>query len=519
MRLIILCCLIFGFTTSYSQTVETFKNVDPISDSLFNKIILQDISYAITGEAIPISGLKIDISKPEGVISGAFPIKNFGILKNISFDIKGGVTDKNFNFLKGFKNVSSAIELRPSFHLIPEWSSGKYGYPPKSTQNKLLVIANNHVVDQEYSHIKDSLDVIKLLKDYHTEPLTMIKSASQKEREDQEKLHPVVPLDLSILNDTAKRKIAIYFVNKICKEHQPVLGENASINQILNSVGKIKVDSNAMDKGYLIGYKQDIHAYYKVYSNRYSYEMKNKLKIQNASDLWTKKSYYWFTLSPFVRGEGINAYHNKYEGQDSLYFKSKNSWYYGGTAIFNLYHLYPKKIAYLLRISASLSHSNNLAALKPFSYETTTPMFQSGATVTQKTSSGTAYAFDEINYGFLKSASVDYYFLPLKTFIPGAYISANFNNSKLYNLPDYVGRENDTWLVGAEGGLIFNINNRESGKEKNILSILAYIRHEDLTDKRRTSIKTGIEEDLSDLNKRNVIIGLKVGIPINLPQR
>jgi hypothetical protein len=499
--------------------VETFKNVDPLPDSLFNKMIIQDISYAITGEAIPVTGLKIDVSKPEGIISGAFPIKKMGALKNISFDIKGGVTGQNFNFLKGFKNVSGAFEARPSFHFVPSCSSGKYGYPPKSTQNKLLVIANNRLVDQEYSLIKDSLDVIKLLKDYHTEPLTDIKSGIEKKRKKQDKKHTVLPLDLTILDEPGNRKIAIYFVNKICKEVKPALAENASKDEILNRLGKIEIDTNARDKGYLLGYKQEVYTYYKLYTSRSSYETQNKLKIQNSADLWTKKSYYWFTLSPFVRGESINAYHNKYQGQDSLYFKSENTWYYGGTGMFNLYHLYPKKLAYLLRISATLSHSNNLAALSPFGYETTSPMFQVGSSVTQKTSSGTAYTFDQIKYGFLKSASLDYYFLPLKTFIPGAYISANFNNSKLYNLPDYLGRENDNWLIGAEGGLIFNINSRESGKEKNILSILAYIRHEDLTDKRRTSIKTGIEESSDDFNKRNYRLGLKVGIPINLPQK
>ncbi|WON93800.1 hypothetical protein [Sphingobacterium sp. UGAL515B_05] len=482
-------------------------------------MIIQDISYAITGEAIPITGLKIDVSKPEGTISGAFPIKNLGALKNISFDIKGGVTGQNFNLFKGFKNVSGAFEARPSFHLVPSWSSGKYGYPPKSTQNKLLVIANNHLVDKEYSLIKDSLNVIRLLKEYHTEPLTNIKSKTEKKRKKQDENHPVKPFDLTTLDSLDKRKIAIYFVNKICKDVKPALDENASKDDILNRLGKVEVDANASDKGFLMGYKQEVYTYYKLYTSRSSYETQNKLKIQNSADLWTKKSYYWFTLSPFIRGEGINAYHNKYQGLDSLYFKSENSWYYGGTAMFNLYHLYPKRFAHFLRASITLSHSNNLAALSPFGYETTAPMFQAGNSVTQKTSSGTAYTFDQIRYGFLKSASIDYYFLPLKTFIPGAYISTNFNNSKLYNLVDYVGRENDSWLIGAEGGLIFNINSRESGKEKNILSILTYIRNEDVTDKRRTSVKTGIEESSDDFNKRNWRIGLKVGIPINLPQR
>ncbi|MNI01212.1 hypothetical protein D3C73_540460 [compost metagenome] len=477
-------------------------------------MIIKEISYAITGEALPVSGLKVDVSKPEGVISGAFPVKNMWIWRNFSFDIKGGVTDKNFNFLKGFKNISSAIEARPSFHLVPAWSSGKYGYLPEATHNKLLVLANNSVVDQAYICLKDTLDVINLLKEYHTAPLKNIKSRSQQASIDQYS----TPIDLAILNDSGNKKIAIHFVNKISNGTEPPLADNATVDQIMKRLGQLEVDSNAIGTGYLSNYKPDIYKYYKLYHGRNSHEVKNKLKIENALDIWTKKSYYWFTLSPFIRAEGINAYHNKYKDQDSLYFKSENSWYYGGTLLFNQYYLFPKRFAHLIRTSITLSHSNNLATLKPFNYETSTPLYQAGNSITQRTSSGSAYSFDQLKSGFLKSFSAEYYFLPLKTLIPGGYVSANVNNSKLYNLSDYVGRENDSWLIGAEGGLIFNINSREAGKEKNIFSILTYIRHEDITDKRRTPIKTGVEESAEDYNKRNWSIGIKVGIPINLPQ-
>ena len=72
--------------------------------------------------------------------------------------------------------------------------------------------------------------------------------------------------------------------------------------------------------------------------------------------------------------------------------------------------------------------------------------------------------------------------------------------------------------MGAEGGLVFNISGREKDKEKNLFSILFYVRHEDLTDKRRTSKITGILESKDDFLKRNLSLGIKVGIPINLPQ-
>ncbi|MCX2483525.1 hypothetical protein [Pedobacter sp. MR2016-24] len=112
---------------------------------------------------------------------------------------------------------------------------------------------------------------------------------------------------------------------------------------------------------------------------------------------------------------------------------------------------------------------------------------------------------------------VDIYILPLISFVPGLYLSGNISQSDLYHLNTVIGRADDNVKVGGEGGLIFNINNRD--KDKTLLSIISYFRYEDLTDSRRTSIITSIQESKDDFQQRNISFGVKVGIPITLPKK
>ena len=81
------------------------------------------------------------------------------------------------------------------------------------------------------------------------------------------------------------------------------------------------------------------------------------------------------------------------------------------------------------------------------------------------------------------------------------------------------GRDKDKIVIPMEGGLVFNINSREKDKEKNILSLSVYTKFEDVTDKIRTAIKDNKVETRDDFMKRNFSVGIKVGIPITLPQR
>jgi hypothetical protein len=278
-----------------------------------------------------------------------------------------------------------------------------------------------------------------------------------------------------------------------------------------------KAEADKMSSTYIDAIVETYKKYLKTYENRESEELSKQ--IANVSTAWTQKKYWWFTISPFARTEKITEYHTKYNGLDSLYFKPNYPFYYGINAMINRYRLWPNKVALFWKLGIGLSHANNLTSLSSFNYETTSPFFSYGSTVTTKNKSGTAYNNSDIKSDFLSQLSSEIYLLPLKSFFPGIYVSGSINSSKLYNLPNVVDRENDKILIPIECGFVFNINSREKDKEKSILSISAYFRYEDVTDKRRVSKTNGLEETTDDFTKRNRSFGLKVGIPITLPQR
>ncbi len=142
-----------------------------------------------------------------------------------------------------------------------------------------------------------------------------------------------------------------------------------------------------------------------------------------------------------------------------------------------------------------------------------------GNSSTEKTKTGIAYNKSDVKSDFLGQLGAEYYLLPLKSFIPGLYLSTSLNVSSLYRLNNIVGRENDNLQISSEGGLVFNINSREKDKEKSILSLSMYVRFEDITDTKRTSKQDNKLESKDDYLKRNLSFGLKVGVPITLPQK
>src|SRR5690606_22186988 len=114
-------------------------------------------------------------------------------------------------------------------------------------------------------------------------------------------------------------------------------------------------------------------------------------QIKNVSEIWTKKNYWWWTVSPFGRSERITQYYDKYNEKDSSYFKPNYEFYFGVSGQLNYLMLYPNKLAIYSKLGANLSKAGNLSTLSSFTYETRQSMFSSGSSVTSKIISGTAY--------------------------------------------------------------------------------------------------------------------------------
>ncbi|WP_332736852.1 hypothetical protein [Flavihumibacter sp.] len=516
MKLFLLIIISVTMLNAFSQTKSpsTIKDENeckvrhPLEPYVFDRMIIQDITYAIAGENVPVSGLKIDVTKPEGTISGFFQLKKKWV-DIISFDIKGGVTDRNFSIIKGYKNFNTSFEVRPSFHIIPANSGAMYGICDVAKQNTRILNAKNDLLEIYKANVVDSLYVITALRNRHLGDLTKIDSL------------PII--NLKSKEDTIRLlRIFQEFLRKIKNDNEIKIPENETLMEAINRLNMAKMQQNDIDiapESYndLV---QELYIKYKKHYKNLEEDVINR-KISNASEIWTRKKYFWITFTPFARTEKITEYHTKYDNVDSLYFKSNHPFTYGVSTYLNWYVFYPKrKFAYLIRPGISLNQGNNLTNLSPFNYETRIPFFANGTAITEKIKSGTAYNKSEVRSGFIAQVHAEGYVLPMTDyFLPGLYASTSFNFSQLYKLPNIIGREYDKFQLMLEGGLVININSREKDKEKTILSILAYYRHEDLTDKVRTNILTQQAETRDDFRKRNSTLGIRVGIPINLPKR
>ncbi|MEO7215190.1 hypothetical protein [Mucilaginibacter sp.] len=473
-----------------------------IPDSIFTKMIVDDITYAITGENTPVSGFKIDVSKPEGTISAVFPTKNSKVPWDIfSFELKGGVTDKNFSFLKGLNSASSAFEFRPSWHFITLHNSAKFGPKQTNGPKKQILAAQNELVFEQAGRSIDTFYVVTALYNHHLGILN------------QPKTLPQVTVDIE-----AQKSIAAYLIPKLIRKSGLVIKTDQSLDAIMAILPPAKNDAKTglMDPA---TFNNDVVLLYLKQKKAFDGLPADKVNkvIANASTIWTQKSYLWLTFSPFVKTDKANEYYTLFEGRDSLYFKSGYRWSYGASLTLNQYWVNPGKLGVFLRGALSLSQSNNLANLTAYNYETRNPMFIYGTSVTEKSKTGSAYNNSDIQSAFMKQGTVELYLLPLASSCPGLYLSGNVAQSDLFKLPAIAGRQNDTWKIGAEGGFIFNVNNRE--KDKTVLSVITYFRYEDFTDSQRTTIKTNKAEPIDDFRQRNMGFGLKVGIPITLPKR
>ncbi len=502
MKAIKLVVIVLMGTISAAAQESTLEK--PLDPKAFNRMIVQDITYAIVGENTPVSGLKVDVSKPEGTISGMFPTDKKWIPWDIfGFELKGGVTDRNFSFFKGgFSSGNSAYEIKPSFHRITWLNSAKYGRKSEARPKMKVLHAKNSIVTINRNKIIDTVYVINQLYNHHFAILG----------------DPQIPSKEIIAPNDKHKKIAAILIPIIIK--QPTL----NIDPYTNSWDEIlaylpQADTTVTGKIILDKYNDDVTVLYKKYAKIYEglYEETLDKMIDNASTIWTRKKYFWWTFSPFLRSDKANEYYTKHKDIDSLYFKSEYRFSYGASLSANRYWVTPNKLAVLARIGATFSYTNNLANLTPYNYENRTPFFEYGSSFTEKTINGSAYNNSDIKTGFEKQLSAELYILPLASFVPGLYISTNVGHSELYKLPKVVDRADDTFKAGAEGGLVFNVNNRDN--DRTLLSVITYFKYADFTDTQRTPVATGIQEPKEDFKNRNISIGLKVGIPITLPKK
>lgn len=154
--------LLFGFVCSGQTTRKEAREISKgiLPDEAFDRMIIQDITYAIFGETNPVSGVKADVSKPEATISGVFSLKKGGSIL-LGMDFKGGITDKNFSIFKGTNTFNTAFEIRPALHIIPARSYANYN------SEISIIKAKVELVDSKSNSQKDTFEVARIIYNHH----------------------------------------------------------------------------------------------------------------------------------------------------------------------------------------------------------------------------------------------------------------------------------------------------------------------------------------------------------------
>lgn len=483
---------------AFAQTTNDSPPSQVLDDGVFDRMIIQHISYAITGENTPVTGIKVDLSKPEATISGVFPLVEDGWLL-FGFDLKGGVTDKSFSILKGYSQLNTAFEFRPSIHLMPAFSKAKF-HPSKVP----LVIAKNELVRKEIEALEDTCHVWKAIYSAHLRHFPEL----------QDKV------SISELN-LRQVKLLLNIMRDVLKVDTTKLTECSPEEEIQKKIpaavpkeeDKTQIQSSSLSLR-IIDMK-------KKYDGRYEKrdDEKSNRMIANSADVWTVIKLRWLSFQPFLRSEQLTSYSMKYKDRDSSHFKKDHPFHFGFGVTYNRYNIHSRGFATFLRGTVAVMKTYNTATLSSFNYQTRREFFTNGNGITEKTESGLAYNKSDIKSGFVKQFSLEGFLLPLRSFVPGLYASTNINIGDLYHLPKVESREKDDTQIALEGGLVFNIANKEKDKQNTLLSVLLFGRFEDVTDSRRTEIETKKRETEDEFLTRNLSFGLRVGIPINLPKK
>ncbi len=101
--------------------------VRTIQSKSFDKMITQHVTYAITGENIPTGGVKVDLTKATGTLTGFIYNPN-GM--DVSIDVGVGVTEGSSALFSSYDNLHSDFNLTANLIYIPFRSSA--GMEPAS---------------------------------------------------------------------------------------------------------------------------------------------------------------------------------------------------------------------------------------------------------------------------------------------------------------------------------------------------------------------------------------------------
>lgn len=452
----------------------------------FNRMVLNDVSYTIFGENTPVSGAELDISKLEGKINFTFPSQSSLMW---SASLKAGGTDNNFKVFTGSK-PNTAVEAGLNVFYVPRLNKAWF-----YKRHIEIAKTRNDKFDTMLQQQKDSFYCYAYVFNLHVGPDSDLQYVDKIECKNS--------LNKGMLKEIVRtifKNDSVMNVNHIDSIFKfiPLFDSEDKTNKPLNVdlVDKFL----ELEKRYTRKKRFDL----------IEAEMMDA-KIANVSDFWTKKKNFWVSASPIFGIGKVNLYHQE---KDTNYILTEYYPNLGGTLGANLMYTYPQKRVFYVRASYSINYTSNLNSLNDFTYSQITPLYTQGNSSVSKEKTGTAYDADEFKQITINSISGEFYYLPLKSFRPGFYAVAAIQHSNSFGLKNVHNRQNDKFRLSGEIGVVVNVNDKK--KEKSVVSLSPYVRFVDLRDRPRQDATTLKIEPRSDFFDRNLVLGFRIGVPINI---
>ncbi|AXT55393.1 hypothetical protein D1815_06340 [Aquimarina sp. AD1] len=483
--------LSFSFITffSFGQSPPTIKTKNLVSDKTFSKISFEDLNFLVVGDNTPQQGLVFELKDNNSIIKASGLLKNdskFIATVDGEFSVDSGVYF--FDEGNGSKNSKFTINFYKLFR-------------PSRKFNGLRTSTGDYKAKAERVYIQNYLAKRKLLRE------TFSKYKKLKEKLQSLNIDVTDAIDTNTKKTTLENRYLVKFdIDPAYTLKEMDITNNDVIKKLDIDLGKQKpIDQ----KDFSADQKIDIEKLISEFESTQKFLKDSiELKLQGiekrvTKDLWTSKSLWFASFSPFYQRENFTIYQPNSSIQDfSKQFDEIFGDVYGATLSLNYYtksnitwwkNLYAKG-------AISISRNSNRSSFRNRNIRFTEATGDSinGNPITLL-STRDAYVGDKkYQYGTSSDFSFEAYWLPKYGNWPvGLFGNVGYSYT---NFPS--GEDIEDIEVGRMRlGLLVNLKAKD--KTKNILTFQAFL------DRSNLSLDPkGEDKDLR--------FGFKIGLPINI---
>ncbi|WP_299242223.1 hypothetical protein [uncultured Aquimarina sp.] len=484
--------LFFSFIALYSfgQTLPVITTDNLVSDQTFRKISFEDLNFLVVGENTPQQGLVFELKDNNSIIKAS------GLLKNDSSFI--ATVDGEFSVDNGIYffdegNGSKNSKFTINFYKL---------FKPSRKFKGLRTSTDDDRAKAERVYIQNYLAKRKLLRE------TFSKYEKLKAKLKSLNIDVTDAIDLNAKKTTLEDSYLVKFdIDSAYVLKEMGITNNDVIPKLEIDLGKKK--KTTLQKNFNADQKIDIEKLIGQFESTQKFIKDSiELKLQGiektvTKDLWTSKSLWFVSASPFYQRENFTIYKPDSSIQDfskqfdeifgdvygatlgiNHYTKSKNNWWKN----------------WYVKAAVSVSRNSNRGSFRNRNIRFTEATGDSinGNPITL-VSTRDAYVGDKkYQYGTSSDFSFEAYWLPKYGNWPiGLFGSAGYSYT---NFPS--GEDIEDIEVGRMRlGLLVNLKSKD--KTKNILTFQTFLDRSDLS-----LDPKGEDKDLR--------FGFKIGLPINI---